>query len=315
MRSSPFVAGLPDSLPRGRRPRESCSASSAAPASGVTDRERACPPISEDGELSRAALEGASSSDDPCFGRLGSDFGRAASRSARAATASARASAARRAALGGAVLMSRTCPVAGSRKRISPFCARSSSPTSGSARRPASPPTDARGAARRSWSTGVKYFPVGSRTPSPPGARRPSASDPGLRATCSSRPPPARSPLHGVYRVNELATARAAHAAGISPEIVHAEPGALVMRWVDGQTLEPSTWRRSVRRGGRARPRPSRARARHRDPLSPGHPLAFPRWDSHLLGVPGRAASASTQAAGRERRKAGRQVHAGRALL
>ena len=39
-------------------------------------------------------------------------------------------------------------------------------------------------------------------------------------------------PVHGVYRVNELTTARAAHAAGISPEIVHAEPGALVMRWV-----------------------------------------------------------------------------------
>ena len=46
-------------------------------------------------------------------------------------------------------------------------------------------------------------------------------------------------PVHGVYRVNELATARAAHVAGISPEIVYAEPGALVMRWVDGQTLAP----------------------------------------------------------------------------
>ena len=47
-------------------------------------------------------------------------------------------------------------------------------------------------------------------------------------------------PVHGVYRVNELASARAAHAAGICPEIVHAEPGALVMRWVDGRTLEPA---------------------------------------------------------------------------
>ena len=47
-------------------------------------------------------------------------------------------------------------------------------------------------------------------------------------------------PVHGVYRVNELASARAAHAAGIGPEIVHAEPGALVMRWVDGRTLEPA---------------------------------------------------------------------------
>ena len=46
-------------------------------------------------------------------------------------------------------------------------------------------------------------------------------------------------PVHGVYRVHELAAARAAHAAGIAPEIVHAEPGALVMRWVEGRTLEP----------------------------------------------------------------------------
>ena len=54
-------------------------------------------------------------------------------------------------------------------------------------------------------------------------------------------------PEHGVYRVNELASARAAHAAGISPEIVHAEPGALVMRWVDGRTLEPGDVREPAR--------------------------------------------------------------------
>ena len=47
-------------------------------------------------------------------------------------------------------------------------------------------------------------------------------------------------PCTGCIAVNELAAARAAHAAGISPEIVHAEPGALVMRWVDGGTLEPA---------------------------------------------------------------------------
>ena len=50
-------------------------------------------------------------------------------------------------------------------------------------------------------------------------------------------------PVHGVYRVNELAAARAAQAAGISPEIVHAEPGALVMRWVEGRTLAPEDLR------------------------------------------------------------------------
>ena len=54
-------------------------------------------------------------------------------------------------------------------------------------------------------------------------------------------------PVHGVYRVNELASARAAHATGISPEIVHAEPGALVMRWVDGRTLESTHVREPAR--------------------------------------------------------------------
>ena len=54
-------------------------------------------------------------------------------------------------------------------------------------------------------------------------------------------------PVHGVYRVHELAAARAAHAAGIAPEIVHAEPGALVMRWVEGRTLEPGDVRDPTR--------------------------------------------------------------------
>ncbi len=43
-------------------------------------------------------------------------------------------------------------------------------------------------------------------------------------------------PLHGIMRFNEVAASRAAHAAGISPEIVHAEPGALVMRFIEGTT-------------------------------------------------------------------------------
>ena len=44
-------------------------------------------------------------------------------------------------------------------------------------------------------------------------------------------------PLHQVMRFNELAASRAAHAAGISPEIVHWQPGALVMRFVEGRTF------------------------------------------------------------------------------
>jgi thiamine kinase-like enzyme len=47
------------------------------------------------------------------------------------------------------------------------------------------------------------------------------------------------SPVHGIARANELAAERAAHAAGIAPEIVYWEPGALVMRRIDGRTLAP----------------------------------------------------------------------------
>ena len=45
--------------------------------------------------------------------------------------------------------------------------------------------------------------------------------------------------VHNVLRRFELAASRAAHAAGISPEMVHAEPGAMVFRYVEGRTLVP----------------------------------------------------------------------------
>lgn len=45
-------------------------------------------------------------------------------------------------------------------------------------------------------------------------------------------------PEHGVVRWHELAAARAAHAAGVSPEVVYAEPGVLVSRFIDGRTLQ-----------------------------------------------------------------------------
>lgn len=51
-------------------------------------------------------------------------------------------------------------------------------------------------------------------------------------------------PVHGVMRFNELAASRAAHAAGLSPEVVHAEPGAMVLRYIDGRTLTPDQVRR-----------------------------------------------------------------------
>lgn len=43
-------------------------------------------------------------------------------------------------------------------------------------------------------------------------------------------------PVHQIMRFNERAAAKAAHAAGISPEVVHTEPGIMVMRFVEGRT-------------------------------------------------------------------------------
>ncbi len=44
---------------------------------------------------------------------------------------------------------------------------------------------------------------------------------------------------HQVMRFNELAASRAAHAAGLSPEVVHSEPGIMVMRFIESKTLGP----------------------------------------------------------------------------
>ena len=45
--------------------------------------------------------------------------------------------------------------------------------------------------------------------------------------------------VHGVVRANELAASRAAHLAGLSPKVVHAEPGILVLDFIEGRTLTP----------------------------------------------------------------------------
>ncbi|MDH3709181.1 MAG: phosphotransferase family protein [Cyclobacteriaceae bacterium] len=45
-------------------------------------------------------------------------------------------------------------------------------------------------------------------------------------------------PEHGVMRFNENAASLAAYKAGISPEVIHHEPGALVIRYIHGETLK-----------------------------------------------------------------------------
>ncbi len=46
--------------------------------------------------------------------------------------------------------------------------------------------------------------------------------------------------VHGVMRFNDLAAARAAHAAGLSPAVIHAEPDAVVFAFIEGRTLAPA---------------------------------------------------------------------------
>ena len=44
-------------------------------------------------------------------------------------------------------------------------------------------------------------------------------------------------PVHQILRFNELAASRAAYAAGVSPAVLHHEPGALVIEFIEGRTL------------------------------------------------------------------------------
>jgi thiamine kinase-like enzyme len=43
-------------------------------------------------------------------------------------------------------------------------------------------------------------------------------------------------PVHQVMRFNELAASKAAAAIGLSPPVVHSEPGAIVFRFIEGRT-------------------------------------------------------------------------------
>ena len=50
-------------------------------------------------------------------------------------------------------------------------------------------------------------------------------------------------PEHQVMRFNERAASLAAHAAGLSPQVLHHEPGALVVAFIEGRVLSPETLR------------------------------------------------------------------------
>ena len=47
-------------------------------------------------------------------------------------------------------------------------------------------------------------------------------------------------PVFGVFRDHELLAFRAAHAAGVAPEVVYGEPGLMVIRFIEGRSLLPA---------------------------------------------------------------------------
>lgn len=53
--------------------------------------------------------------------------------------------------------------------------------------------------------------------------------------------------VHHILRFNERAATIAAHAAGISPELVHAEPGVMILRFIDGKTCTADDIREPAR--------------------------------------------------------------------
>ncbi len=55
-------------------------------------------------------------------------------------------------------------------------------------------------------------------------------------------------PVHHVFRDRERAASRAAHAAGLSPEVIHVEPGITVLRFIDGRTFNEADMRANLDR-------------------------------------------------------------------
>ena len=55
-------------------------------------------------------------------------------------------------------------------------------------------------------------------------------------------------PAHHVFRDRERAASVAAHAAGLSPELVYAEPGVMVIRHIDGRTFAEAEVRANIAR-------------------------------------------------------------------
>ena len=55
-------------------------------------------------------------------------------------------------------------------------------------------------------------------------------------------------PIHGVLRFNELAAAKAAAEVGLSPKVLHHEPGVMVTAFVEAKTFDPEDVRKAENR-------------------------------------------------------------------
>ena len=55
-------------------------------------------------------------------------------------------------------------------------------------------------------------------------------------------------PVHHVFRDRERAASRAAFEAGLSPEVIHVEPGITVLRFIDGRTFSEADMRENLDR-------------------------------------------------------------------
>ena len=55
-------------------------------------------------------------------------------------------------------------------------------------------------------------------------------------------------PFHHVFRDREIMAARAAHAAGFAPEVVYAEPGVMVSRFIKAKTFGAQDVRADIAR-------------------------------------------------------------------
>ncbi len=86
-------------------------------------------------------------------------------------------------------------------------------------------------------------------------------------------------PVHHISRANELAASRAAHAAGLSPAVVHCEPGALVLDFIEGRTLAPE----DIRERGNHAALAALLRRCHRDMPKHFRGPAAMFWVFHVL--------------------------------